>query len=86
MRLADWKTFDVRPHDLRHSFCTMIRDAGVDIKLAVKWMGHADEKMILKIYDHITQYRTEQAVGNIEKMLSRMQNGRQKTSKKKKAQ
>lgn len=55
----------------------MLRDAGVDIKLAVQWMGHADEKMILRIYDHINEYRTSQAVGNIEKMISCRQNGRQ---------
>lgn len=54
LRLQDWQTFDIRPHDLRHSFCTMLRDNGVDIKLAMRWMGHADEKMILRIYDHIT--------------------------------
>lgn len=41
-----------RPHDLRHTYCTMLRDAGVDIHQAIIWMGHADEKMILRIYDH----------------------------------
>lgn len=55
----------------------MLRDAGVDIKLAMQWMGHADEKMILKIYDHVTEYRTRQAVSQVETLLSGMQNGMQ---------
>lgn len=69
LRLSDWKTFDVRPHDLRHSFCTMCRDAGVDIKQTIEWMGHADEKMILKIYDHVTTRRTAESIEKIQKWM-----------------
>ena len=42
----------VRCHDLRHSFATWLRDSGIDMHQAIIWMGHTDEKMILKIYDH----------------------------------
>lgn len=69
LRLADWKQFTVRPHDLRHSFCTMLRDSGVEMKLAMKWMGHADEKMILRVYDHITTKRTEDAIDKVEHVI-----------------
>lgn len=69
LRLSDWKTFDVRPHDLRHSFCVMCRDAGVDIKQTIEWMGHADEKMILKIYDHVTMRRTAESIEKIQKWM-----------------
>lgn len=68
---------NIRAHDLRHSFCTMLRDAGVDLKIAIKWMGHADEKMILQIYDHITPEREEKAVAFVESDLSSSQNGSQ---------
>lgn len=67
----------IRPHDLRHSYCTMLRDAGVEMKLAMQWMGHADEKMILRIYDHITTVRIENAVKMVEKNMERGQNGGQ---------
>lgn len=77
LRLRDWKSFSIRPHDLRHSYCTMLRDSGVDMKLAMQWMGHADEKMILRIYDHLTDYRTQKAVADVESMLQSRQNGRQ---------
>lgn len=71
------RKISIRPHDLRHSYCTMLRDAGVEMKLAIQWMGHADEKMILKIYDHVTEQRVYSAVNAVEKMLSGGQNGGQ---------
>lgn len=61
----DWKEWTVRPHDLRHSYFVMLRDSGVNLKLAIKWMGHADEKMILRIYDHVTELRMQNAIKNI---------------------
>ena len=70
LRLTDWVTFDIRPHDLRHSFCTMCCDAGVDIKQTIEWMGHADEKMILKIYDHVTNRRSQESIQKVEKFLA----------------
>lgn len=81
LRFMDWKQWTVRPHDLRHSFCVMLRDAGVDIKLAIRWMGHADEKMILRIYDHITDRRIQSAIDSINAMndAGRASNGRQQT-------
>ena len=76
--LPPWKTFNVRPHDLRHSYCTMLRDAGVDMHVCMEWMGHGDEKMILKIYDHITEDRRQKAIKSVEKALHGGQNGGQK--------
>lgn len=68
----------IRPHDLRHTYCArFLRDAGVDMKQAMIWMGHADEKMILRIYDHAGEKRARDSVAQIERMLSGMQNGMQ---------
>ena len=79
LRLMDWREWTVRPHDLRHSFCVMLRDAGVDMKLAIRWMGHADEKMILRIYDHVSDLRIRTAIKNVNAISSseRASNGRQ---------
>lgn len=55
--LPPWIDFTVVPYDLRHSFCTMCRDRGVEMNTCVKWMGHADAKMILKIYDSVSDAR-----------------------------
>lgn len=59
----------IRTHDFRHSFCTMICEAGVDVKTAMAWMGHSDAKMIQQIYDHLTKERERQAEKNTAKMI-----------------
>lgn len=51
----------IRTHDLRHTFCTMLYDADVDIKTAQKWMGHANEQMILRIYAHLSHEKESSA-------------------------
>ena len=60
----------IRPHDLRHTYCTMLRDAGVDMKQAMIWLGHADEKMILRVYDHVRESRTRASIQQVETLLS----------------
>lgn len=61
MDLPPWRSVDIRPHDLRHSFCTMLYDAGIDLKTAQKWMGHADYSMIMRIYAHLTEEKEAEA-------------------------
>ena len=58
-KLPPWVPFTVVPYDLRHSFCTMCRDNGVELNTCRQWMGHADVQMILKIYDEVTDNRNE---------------------------
>lgn len=72
---SEWKSVDIRPHDLRHSYATTLRDAGVDPKLAIRWMGHSDEKMILRIYDHPGDGRIKQAVNNLNSTIKGAERG-----------
>jgi integrase len=65
---------EIRPHDLRHSYCTWLRDCGIDIHQAIIWMGHADESMILRIYDHPGTERENEAKNRLNQALS-SQNG-----------
>lgn len=51
-----------RPHDLRHTFVTVCRDNGIDIRICMDWCGHASEKMILEIYDHPSRFREANAI------------------------
>jgi len=78
-KLPPWIPFTVTPYDLRHSFCTFCRDADppVELNTCVKWMGHVDAQMILKIYDEVTDFRDQQEAEKLEKSLIRMQNGMQ---------
>lgn len=73
--LPDWIPFTVVPYDLRHSFCTWCRDNGVELKTCVRWMGHADAKMILKIYDAAPDSRAKLEAEKLEKRLIRSGNG-----------
>lgn len=77
---SPWQPVDIRAHDLRHSYCTMLYDAGVDLKTAMLWMGHADQAMTMRIYTHLTDQRrtaAENALRNAEKDLFGSQNGSQ---------
>ena len=56
-KMPEWKTFDVVPYSLRHSFCTYCRDHSIEINVCREWMGHSDLKMIMKIYDHVSDER-----------------------------
>lgn len=68
-QLPPYNAVTIRPHDLRHSYCKMLRDAGVDLKVAMEWLGHADEKMILRIYDH-TEERIKSSVEKLKAFMA----------------
>lgn len=70
--LPPWKDINIRPHDLRHSFCTMLYEADVDLKTAQAWMGHADMEMTLRIYTHLTESKKRRATEALEKMANKM--------------
>ncbi|GHU78915.1 site-specific integrase [Clostridia bacterium] len=56
-QLAVWRSFGMRTHDLRHTFCTFLYDAGVDVKTAQLLMGHTDVKTTMSIYTHLSEQR-----------------------------
>jgi len=60
--LPPYREISLRCHDFRHSYCTNLCTAGVDLHVAIRWLGHADEKMILQIYDHVTPARIRAAI------------------------
>ncbi|MBP5728583.1 MAG: hypothetical protein J6Y48_16040, partial [Clostridia bacterium] len=74
-KLPPWRPFTVVPYDLRHSFCCMCRDNGVELNTCIRWMGHADAKMILKIYDEASDNRSQKEAERLKKTLFRSANG-----------
>ena len=60
-KLPPWIEFNVAPYDLRVSFCTMCRNLKppVEMHTVIKWMGHADATMILKVYDDLPDDREQ---------------------------
>ena len=49
------------PHQLRHSYATMLFDAGIDVKTAQRWLGHTDIKTTLDTYTHLSESRQTQS-------------------------
>ena len=48
----------ITPHMLRHTFCTMMYESGVDVMTAKNQMGHSDIETTLNIYTHISEQHT----------------------------
>jgi integrase len=70
--LPPWVEFTVTPYDLRHSFITMCRDLKppVELHTVIKWAGHSDASMILKIYDSVTDDRDESEAQRLKDALT----------------
>jgi len=57
-----WKRLpEIQPYDLRHTYCSMLYDAGVDVKTAQYLMGHATLEVTLKIYTHLSEKKKERS-------------------------
>ena len=74
-RLPEWISFDIVPYSLRKSFCVMCRDSGVELNTCRNWVGHADSKMILQVYDSVSEDRSDQERKKVENRLFGVQNG-----------
>lgn len=77
---GEWHPVDIRAHDLRHTFCTLLYNAGVDVKTAQRWMGHADAQVTMQIYTHLTADRAAASTAAMDSYLSGGQNGGQEKS------
>ncbi|HKS21855.1 MAG TPA: site-specific integrase [Thermoanaerobaculia bacterium] len=54
----------VAPHMLRHSYATLLRQAGVPDRLAMELLGHADLRMLLR-YSHVVDGEAQQAADRL---------------------
>ena len=54
----------------RHTFFTMLYEAGIDLKSAQRWMGHADEQMILRVYAHLTDRQEQRATEKLRAFIA----------------
>lgn len=50
---------DIRAHDLRHTFVTMMYDAGVDVKTTQVWVGHTSPAITMRIYTHLSNEKEQ---------------------------
>lgn len=47
----------ITPHILRHTACTRLAEAGLDIKVLQKIMGHKKADVTMNVYNHADSYR-----------------------------
>ena len=59
------------PHELRHTFCTIMYEAGVDVLTAKEQMGHSDVKTTLAIYTHLSSLHKEKDIQKLDAFLSK---------------
>jgi integrase len=55
----------IRPYDLRHAFATMALDAGADLKCVSELMGHANQVMVLRYYQHTNTEQRRRAINTL---------------------
>lgn len=65
---------DLVPYCLRHTYCTDLRDAGVDITVARVLMGHASISITSQIYTHQSDTAFNDASKKIENNIIRLSN------------
>lgn len=61
---------NITPHMLRHTFCTMMYESGVDIMTAKEQMGHASIETTLEIYTHISNESKKQEIQKMNKNIN----------------
>lgn len=60
-----------RFHDMRHSFATLLLDAGEEIAVISKMLGHADYSTTVDVYSHLSRERSRVAAARIDGLLKR---------------
>jgi len=58
----------ITPHQIRHAYCTLLYDAGMDLKTAQYLMGHSDLKVTLGIYTHLSNTRQKKTQDILKKL------------------
>lgn len=56
------------PHVLRHTYCTRMAEAGMNIKVLQAIMGHKDIAVTMNVYNHVTRERVMSQLPKIEKL------------------
>lgn len=57
------------PHNLRHTFCTIMYEAGIDVLTAKEQMGHSDVKTTLAIYTHLDSQHKKKNITKMDNYL-----------------
>ncbi len=70
----------ITPHVFRHTFCTNIANAGMDIKTLQYVMGHSDVGVTLNVYTHASYDRAAEQMAKILDLKEIDMHGKQRKS------
>lgn len=60
------------PHQLRHTFITMMYFAGIDVLTAKEQAGHSDVQTTLNIYTHLDNIHKDKQMSKLDEYLAKM--------------
>ena len=55
----------ITPHVLRHTFCTNMANAGMDLKSLQYLMGHSDASVTMNVYTHASYAHAEESMRKV---------------------
>jgi Phage integrase family len=60
-------------HDMRHAFATLLLEAGEEVAVISKMLGHADYSTTVDVYSHLSTERSRVAAARIDALLKHRQ-------------
>ncbi|KAF6569042.1 site-specific integrase [Paenibacillus sp. EKM206P] len=61
---------DLSPHNLRHTYTSLSAEAGIDLSSIQHQLGHTNDKITTKIYEHVTKGRRITNMEKLDRLLS----------------
>ena len=65
-----WVMEKFTAHQMRHTYASMLFDAGVDVKSAQKFLGHSDVEVTLSVYTHLSRFKEDAAISALNTHLN----------------
>ncbi len=63
---------NITAHMLRHTYASTLYNAGVDVKSAQRFLGHASLEVTLGIYTHLSKFKEEESIGALDAYLNKI--------------
>jgi integrase len=63
-------------HMFRYTYATILHTAGVDVKSAQRFLGHAGINVTFRIYTHLSVQKEQEAIASLNRHLSSNKSGK----------
>ncbi|MNI90207.1 Tyrosine recombinase XerD [compost metagenome] len=60
---------DLSPHSMRHTFTSLMAEAGASLEQVMEMLGHAGDEMTKRVYLHTTKAKKKDAVKKFSDLL-----------------